>query len=188
MTRIAIALTEDFADWEPALLTAVARGYLGVEIATASPDGAPVTSMGGMRIAPDIAYADLDPGRFDALVIPGGLIWEKGGAPDFSPVIRRFHGAGKVVAGICAAASVVAGSGVVNALAHTGNRLASHQAWPGYDGAAHYRDQPQAVSDGGVITAPGSSPVSFCREVLMALDLWTDEAESELAAFAAEHR
>ena len=38
MTRIAIALTPDFADWECALLMAVARSYLGVEILTASPE------------------------------------------------------------------------------------------------------------------------------------------------------
>lgn len=31
MTRIAIALAQDFADWEPALLAAAARSYLGVE-------------------------------------------------------------------------------------------------------------------------------------------------------------
>lgn len=73
MARIAIALTEEFADWEPALLAAAARGYLGVEIVTASPDGLPVTSMGGFKVAPETAYDALDPSTIDALVIPGGL-------------------------------------------------------------------------------------------------------------------
>ena len=187
MTRIAIALSEDFADWECALLMAVSRSYLGVEIVTASPDGRPVTSMGGLKVTPDIAYAALRPDAFDALVIPGGLAWEKGEAFDFAALAHAFHDAGKVVAGICAAASALASARLLDGLAHTGNALASHQQYPAYGGAALYRDQPQAVSDGRVITAPGSSPVTFAMEVLKALDLWTPEAEMEIGAFSGEH-
>lgn len=187
MTRIAIALTPAFADWECALLMAVARSYLGVEIMTASPDGKPVTSMGGLKVTPDIAYAELEPAAFDALIIPGGLSWGMGEAPDFSAPVLAFHGAGKVVAGICAAASALAATGVLNAVGHTGNSLASHSKYPGYSGQRLYRDQPQAVSHQGVVTAPGSAPVTFTMEILKALQLWTDEAEAELSAFAREH-
>ncbi|KQZ63163.1 thiamine biosynthesis protein ThiJ [Rhizobium sp. Root149] len=186
MTRIALALTEDYADWEPALLMAAARGYLGVEIVTASPDGRPVTSMGGLRVLVDTDYASLDPALFDALVISGGLIWEKGEAPAFNELIHQFRAQGKVVAGICAAASVLAGSGILDSVRHTGNSLTSHQAHGGYHGEAHYQNQPQAVSDQGVITAPGTSPFTFAREILKALGLWTEEAEAELNGFAAE--
>lgn len=188
MTRIAIALTPQFADWEPALLMAAARVYLGAEIITATPDGAPVRSMGGLMVTPDIAYRDLTPEAFDALVIPGGLAWEQGEAPDFGPLARDFHAAGKVVAGICAAASALAATGILNAVAHTGNRLGSHEAYPAYAGARLYRDQPQAVSDGGVVTAPGTASFTFAVEVLKAVGLWTDEAQTELAGFSAEHR
>lgn len=188
MTRIAIALTPEFADWECALLMAVARAYLGVDIVTASPDGAEVTSMGGLRVTPDLGYDGLDPASFDALVIPGGLAFEKGTAPDFGPLARGFHSEGRVVGGICAAASALAATGLLDRLAHTGNSLSSHREQPAYRGEAYYRDQPQAVSDGRVVTAPGSSPVSFATEILKALDLWGPEAEVEIAAFAREHR
>lgn len=188
MARIAIALTPDFADWECALLMAVARSYLGVDVVTASPDGGIVTSMGGLRVTPDMAYAGLDPAAFDALVIPGGLSWEKDEAPDFTALVRAFHGSGKVVAGICAAASALAATGVLNAVAHTGNSLASHNAQPGYSGEAFYRDQPQAVSHDRVVTASGQSPVTFTMEILKALGLWGPEAEAEVAAFSREHR
>lgn len=187
MTRIAIALTEDFADWECALLMAVARSYLGVEIRTASPDGRPVTSMGGLKVTPDLGYDAIDAETFDALIIPGGLSWEKGTAPDFTAKAREFHGAGKVLGGICAAASALAATGILNNVAHTGNRLASHQKYPAYQGAALYRDQPQAVSEGKVITAPGNSPITFTMEILKALGLWSSEAEDEIAVFANEH-
>src|SRR3546814_7141925 len=110
MTRIAIALTPHFADWECALLMAVARSYLETDVVTASPDGDAVVSMGGLRVTPDLAYDVLDPAVFDALVIPGGLAWETGEAPDFTAHAQAFHRAGKLVAGICAAASALAKS------------------------------------------------------------------------------
>ncbi|MBP1850170.1 DJ-1/PfpI family protein [Rhizobium halophytocola] len=188
MPTLAIALHNDFADWEPALLMAAARGYLGAKIVTASPDGGPVTSMGGLSVTPDLAYADLDPAACDALVIPGGLAWEKGNAPDFAPLVRAFRANGKVVAGICAAASALAGSGVLDDVAHTGNALGSHQRQPGYQGASLYRDQPQAVSDKGIVTASGNAPHSFAVEVLKAVGLWSAEAQAEMAGFSAEHR
>ncbi|MBV2183510.1 MAG: DJ-1/PfpI family protein [Rhizobium sp.] len=188
MPRIVVALQEDFADWEPALLMAAARYYLGCEVLTASPDGRPVTSMGGLKVQPDLPFAQIDPARFDALVIPGGYAWEKGRAFDFTELARAFRAEKKVVAGICAAASALAATGLLDDVAHTGNALASHRKYPGYHGADHYRDQPQAVSDRGIVTAPGSAPDTFAAEVLKALDLFTPEAEAELSAFAAEHR
>ena len=188
MTRIAIALTPEFADWECALLMAVARAYLGVDVVTASPDGGEVTSMGGLRVTPDLGYDGLDPLDFDALVIPGGLSWEKDTAPDIGPLVHGFHAAGKVVAGICAASSALAATGLLDRVAHTGNALAAHREQAAYRGEAHYRDQPQAVSYGRIVTAPGNSPVSFTTEILKALELWGPEAEAEIAAFAREHR
>lgn len=188
MPRIAVALQSDFADWEPALLMAAARYYLGCEVLTASPDGQPVVSMGGLKVTPDISFAEIDPKRFDALVIPGGYAWEKGEAFDFTELARDFHAMGKVVAAICAAASALAAAGILDDVAHTGNSLAAHRKYPGYQGAQHYRDQPRAVCDKGVVTAPGSAPDTFAMEVLKALDLWTPEAQAEISAFAAEHR
>ncbi|MCY1664251.1 type 1 glutamine amidotransferase family protein [Rhizobium sp. SL86] len=183
MARIAIALTPDYADWEIGLLTAVARSFLGADIVTASPDGAPVTSMGGLHVTPDSAYGDLAPENFDALVIPGGMSWEKGTAPDLAPLISAFRAEKKIVAGICAASSALAATGLLDMVAHTGNALFAHKASPAYQGEALYRDQPQAVSDQGVITAPGTSPFTFTVEILKALGLWTEEAEAEMAGF-----
>ncbi len=188
MTRIAIALAQDFADWEPALLAAAARGYLGVEIAYATPDGRPVISMGGLNVTPDTSYDALDPVDIDALVIPGGLSWEKGTAADLDGMVHRFRDKGRVVAGICAAASALAATGVLDNVAHTGNSLTSHKAYPAYRGENLYRDQPKAVSDGGIVTAAGSAPVSFAVEILKHLGLFGPKAEAALRVFAAEHR
>lgn len=55
MPKLAVLLTEGFADWEAAPLMAAARAYLGVGVATVTPGGQPVTSMGGLRVTPDLA-------------------------------------------------------------------------------------------------------------------------------------
>ncbi len=189
MTAIAVALTPDFADWECALLMAVARSYLDVAVTTATADGAPVTSMGGLNVTPDLAYADLKPQDFDAIVVPGGLAWEKEIVPEgLDDLIRAFREHGKMTAGICAAASMLAGTGVLNGVEHTGNSLASHQKYPAYSGAELYAEGPRAVLAGGVVTAAGTAPFTFTVEVLKGLGLWNATAEEELTPFAAEHR
>ena len=188
MPRIVIALQNDYADWEPALLMAATRYWLDCEVVTASPDGKPVTSMGGLKVTPDISFDAIDAEHFDALISPGGYAWEKGVAYDFTALATEFRDKGKVLGGICAAASALAATGVLDDIAHTGNALASHKKYPGYQGEARYLDQPQAARDGKIVTAAGAAADTFTIEVLKALDLYGPEAKAELAAFAAEHR
>lgn len=189
MTAIVVALTPEFADWECALLMAVARSYLGVVVKTATSDGSPVTSMGGLNVTPDLSYDDVKTQDFDALVVPGGLAWEKGLVPETLPaLVHSFHDEKKMTAGICAAASMLAGTGILNDIKHTGNRLGSHQAYPAYSGDGLYIDGPAAVHCDGVVTAAGTAPFTFTVEVLKGLGLWNATAEEEMAPFSAEHR
>src|SRR3954467_15247176 len=99
MPRIVTILTEGFADWETTLLNAVAKGFYQAETAYASPGGKPVTSMGGMRVTPDMALEDIDPQALDALVVCGGSNWKQPSAPDITAVVLAAHDAGKIVAG-----------------------------------------------------------------------------------------
>lgn len=135
--------------------------------------------MGGLNVTPNTSYDALDPANIDALVIPGGLGWEKERLSILAGWYSGFA-KGRLVAGICAAASALAGTGALDDVAHTGNSLASHKAYPSYRGEALYRDQPKAVSDGGIVTAAGSAPVSFAVEILKHLGLFGPEAEAEL--------
>ena len=45
MTRLAFVLIEGFADWEPALLAALARESFGAEVVFAAPGGWAVISI-----------------------------------------------------------------------------------------------------------------------------------------------
>lgn len=189
MTSILVALTPEFADWECALLMAVARSYLGVTVRTATGDGEPVHSMGGLNVTPDLSFSQANPADFDAIVVPGGLAWENKAVPEtLHDLVRAFRDEKKMAAGICAAASMLAGAGLLNDVKHTGNRLQSHQQYPAYRGGELFVEGPMAVHSDGVVTAAGTSPYTFTVEILKGLGLWSKTAEEELAPFSAEHR
>lgn len=187
MTTIVTILTEDYADWETALLNAVARSYYGIETRFATPGGLPVTSSGGLRVTPDLAVEDIDVNVIDALVVNGGSAWAKPDAPDIGAVIVAARDAGKTVAGICDATLALAKSGVLDTVDHTSND-AQNLPKTGYNGAAHYKDQPSAVIAGRIVTAPGTAPVSFMAGVMETLGLRDGNLEFYLGMHAAEHK
>lgn len=82
--------------------------------------------------------------------------------------LRAVHSAGKIVGGICAATLQLARAGLLDGIAHTSN-AAGFLDQTGYAGAPLYRDAPQAVLANRVITAAGTSPVSFMERVMAAL-------------------
>lgn len=188
MTRLAVVLTEGFADWEVGQLAASARTHFGFDVVTASPDGAEVRSMGGLRVATDTTAENLHGDAFDALIICGGTIWETEKAPDLSPVIGDFIARGKLVAAICGGTLALARAGVLNDIPHTSNApdfLVSAEA---YRGQAHYRDGPQAVRSGMIVTAPGSAPITFTAEIYRALGFGGEELDTYVQILGAEHQ
>ncbi len=188
MKRLAIVLTEGFADWEVAPLTASARTHFGFDVVTATPDGAEVRSMGGMRVAADIATEHLHANAFDALILCGGTVWETEKAPDLNGVIDDFISRDKVVAAICGATLALARAGTLNRTAHTSNAADFIADVPSYSGKARYKDSPYAIRDGKVITAAGSAPVTFAAEVYRALGHGGDELDQYVLMFGAEHQ
>ena len=187
--RLAIVLTEGYADWECGLLMATARHECGAQTTVLTPGGKDVTSLGGVAVKSSGRAEDAVPADFDALVLCGGTIWQSDEIPDLSAPVGRFVEAGKPVAGICDATLALGRLGLLDDRAHTGNyRDQLKEVVPAYRGAAHYRDQPQAVHDRGVITASGAAPVTFAREFLQAMGLGSPELSEYLGMYGDEHR
>ncbi|MBB3592081.1 putative intracellular protease/amidase [Rhizobium sp. BK529] len=188
MTRLAVVLTDGFADWEVGQLAASARTHFGFDVVTASPGGAEVRSMGGLRVAADTVAENLHGDAFDALVICGGTIWDTEKAPDLSLVINDFIGRGKLTAAICGGTLALARAGVLNDIPHTSNAPDFVASAEGYRGQAHYRDGPQAVRSGMIVTAPGSAPITFTAEIFRALGFGSEELDTYVQIFGAEHQ
>ncbi|MBW8356021.1 MULTISPECIES: type 1 glutamine amidotransferase family protein [Pseudomonas] len=187
MTRAITIICDNFADWETALINATGRGYYGFDCRYASPKGAIVTSMGGLRVTPDLALEDIRLDEVDLLMVCGGSVWQSDKAPDIGDLLRAAQARHLVIAGICDGTRELARAGVLDAVKHTSNSAANLLA-VGYAGAAHYQDVPHAVADQRVITAPGSAPVSFMAQILSTLGINDDNLRAYLGMHAAEHQ
>jgi putative intracellular protease/amidase len=187
MTTIVTILSEGYADWETALLNAGARQYYGIETRFATPGGRPVTSAGGLRVMPDLAVEDIDVAAIDALVVNGGTAWSREDAPEIGAVLVAARDAGKTVAGICDATLALARAGLLDTVRHTSNSP-DNLGPTGYAGKALYQDQPSAVVDGRIVTAPGTAPVSFMGAVLETLGLRNGDLDFYLGLYGAEHK
>lgn len=179
-TTVHLAVYDTLADWEFGYATAVLRESTyhraprrPVGVRTVSLGGAvrPVTTIGGVRIVPDMALEELRPGDSSLLIIPGARLWDAGDelAP-FAGAARAFLDAGVPVAAICGGTAGLARAGLLDDRDHTSAvaEYLAHQ--PGYGGHDRYRDA-DAVRDRGLITAGPTEPVAFAREIAAELDL-----------------
>ncbi|MFJ3977471.1 DJ-1/PfpI family protein [Streptomyces sp. NPDC090021] len=167
-----LAVYDTYADWETGHTTAhlTQRGH-AVRTVGFAPE-APVTTMGGVRIQPDLALADLRPEDSSLLILTGAALWDAGDelAP-FAAKAREFLAAGVPVAAICGATAGLAREGLLDDRAHTSAMSLYLAEQPGYGGAEHYVEV-DAVTDGNLITAGPTEPVAFAREVFARLDVY----------------
>jgi putative intracellular protease/amidase len=169
MTKtVHVALYDTLADWEVGhLLVELRTGRFTGEpwrVVTVGESTDPVVSMGGVRLLPDVALADVDPGASDLLVLAGSEAWDQGGGGPFADLATRFAAVGVPVAAICGATVGLARVGLLDDRAHT-SAAAGYLAATGYAGGDRYVEE-RAVADRGVVTAGPGSPVQFSRATL----------------------
>lgn len=72
MSKIAIVLTNGYADWECAYINGIGSAYYGIETLNVAPVFEEIASQGGVRTIPDDSLESVKAEAFDALVICGG--------------------------------------------------------------------------------------------------------------------
>jgi putative intracellular protease/amidase len=166
MTRAVAFLQPQMADWEAGPVLALLRSNFGVQTLTATPDGAPVASCGGLRVKGDVAFDKVAAEDADAFLLIGSDAWPGYYDTGFFWLLQGAAAQGKVVGAICGGVVAAARAGVLAGRSHTANDRAwlQRQA-PGYAGQERYVDSPRAVADGRIVTAPGSAPGTFAAEV-----------------------
>jgi putative intracellular protease/amidase len=130
----------------------------------------PVTTVGGMRIQPDLVLSELSPVASSMLILPGGDSWENRGNAQALEKARNFVSVGVPVAAICAATLALARAGLLDNRRHTSNDR-EYLAGCGYRGGSHYCDAP-AITDKHVITAAGVAPVDFAHHIFRVLNIY----------------
>ncbi|MGW4032436.1 type 1 glutamine amidotransferase family protein [Streptomyces sp. NPDC004838] len=165
-----LAVYDTYADWETGHTTAHLTQN-GFTVRTVGLTTDPVTTMGGLRVQPDMALADLRPEDSALLILTGATAWDTGdGLAPFAAKARAFLGAGVPVAGICGATAGLAREGLLDDRDHTG-AVSFYLAATGYKGGDRYREA-DAVTDGDLITAGPTEPVAFAREVFARLGVY----------------
>jgi putative intracellular protease/amidase len=163
------------ADWETGYAVAELRSQRYFkerrdwQVKTVAASQAPIVTMGGMTISPDLTVADIALRDALLLILPGADTWRD---PAHAAVVDRAKdlvGAGVPVAAICGATAALAEAGMLDDVKHTSNGLPFlKMTCPRYGGARLYQDQ-LAVTDGGLITAGSSAPVEFAYHILKTL-------------------
>lgn len=180
LSGVAVLVFDGFADWEPAFALTGLRRWGGIPVTTVSYRTHPVTSMGGLRVLPDRALAELAPEDTRLFLLPGGDAWLETEPPaELRSLLLALEAHRVPIAGICAATTALARIGLFRDRHHTSNGKAFlNQHSPGYETPGLYVEA-LAVRDRGVISASGLGAVEFAKEIFAELGVF-GEADLQL--------
>ena len=167
---------QQYADWEAAYISSAISmlGQDNYEIKTVSLSKDYVQSIGGFKVLPDYDVASV-PNDYEALILIGGMTWRSENTQPIKVLAKDCFQRGKLLCGICDASAFLGTAGILNHVVHTSNDLNDLKQWAetNYAGETNYIAK-QAVCDKNVITANGTAPLEFAKEILLALHI-TDE-------------
>lgn len=173
--KVYLLIFDGLADWEPApALCAITRADQH-QVVTVGFTEEPVTTMGGLRVIPDITLDKVNMAEADLFILPGGTMWEQGPNEQIIDLLHELHAAAVPVAAICGATLEVARAGLTTNVRHTSNAKEYLQmVLPDYEDKGYYVDA-LAISDQGIITASGLGNIEFGREIIQQLHLYSAE-------------
>jgi putative intracellular protease/amidase len=176
MKTVYVLLFNGYSDWEIAYVMPELRKSKDYVLKTFTIDGTPVTSVGGLNVSPDTSLQELySNGDLAAIVLAGGEAWEKNEIRGIDELVRKAADENKIVAAICAATTYLGKLGLLDRIKHTSNDLKYLKYYvPEYKGENNYQSA-FAVTDKNIITANGTAPVEFAREIFKALNLYNEE-------------
>jgi putative intracellular protease/amidase len=175
MSRAYALIFDDYADWELGHVLAELRRYGKVEVVTVGFSNKGVTSMGGLRVMPDMSISEIDIQDVLVFIIPGGDMWE-GSYPkdEIERILHHLEKAQKPITAICAT-TVIARSGLLVSRKHTSNSLTYlSKMVPEYSESENYVNS-LATRGQHIITASGLGSIEFTLEIFNELGLATQE-------------
>lgn len=151
---IVVPLAGGFEEIEAVIVIDVLR-RAGLKVVVASLDGEGMSVVGahGIELVADCDLGQIDSADVHALVLPGGMPGTRHLAADEGLVamVRELSGAGRTVAAICAAPTVLVAAGV-----EAGRRMTSHPSCWEQLGRAQVERGAAVVTDGEFVTSQGA--------------------------------
>ncbi len=173
---------DTMADWEAGYLLAelnsgrfFRKGCSPVPTVTVGSTKRDITTMGGIRITPEVSIDSLKMTVEDLLLLPGADTWMDEAQRTVLLTAKERIAEGGKVAAICGGTIGLAAVGALDGVAHTSNALdVLKMLCPVYAGESLYRNDP-VVTAGSLVTASGFAPIEFARDVLALLDVFKPE-------------
>ncbi|XFO67165.1 putative protease YdeA [Sporomusa silvacetica DSM 10669] len=188
MKNVYILVFNGMADWEPAIALCEIRRRGKLPVVSVGFSKEPITTMGGLKVTPDITLSKMNFEQALLVILPGGEMWQKKN-PDFSEYFNKieslerllinFHKKGVPIAAICGATITMARAGLLKGIKHTSNAPDFLDKFvPDYGNKSDYVAD-FAVRDGNIITASGGGSVEFARRIIELLGIYPDNQIEE---------
>lgn len=172
--KVFVLVFDGLADWEPALALCEINKTGKFEVVSVGFSDSPVTTMGGIKLIPDITLEQLTPAEAAVFMLPGGDRWEQQSHENLQRLLGQLHAAGVLIVAICGATLEIARAGLTSNIRHTSNSKSYlKENVPGYTDEDFYIEE-LAVTDRHIITASGLGSVEMAREVMMELQLYDE--------------
>jgi len=173
--RVLIPLADGVEELEAVTVIDVLRRG-GIDVTSAAlGDALPVKGSRGVTLLADAVWDSLDLESFDAIVLPGGGKGTENLLADtrVTEAVQTFDQAGKYVAALCAAPTVLAAAGVLK-----GRKATCYPSCAAELGRAY--DNAPVIADGNVITSQGPG-TSMLFALVLVQHLAGDEAAHHVA-------
>ena len=169
-----ILVFDGLADWELAHALCEINKSGKFEVASVGFSDKPVTTMGGLKLSPDVTLNEVAPVEARIFMLPGGDMWEQESHEGLKTLLRRLHGERIPIGAICGATLEIARAGLTQNIRHTSNSKDYLKSMVADYSDENFYVNELAVTDQGVITASGLGCVEFAREVIKQLNLYNE--------------
>jgi putative intracellular protease/amidase len=172
--NVYIFLFDGFSDWEIAYITPELKKSKKTALKFFTIDGLEIISAGGLKIRPDLSIEQLNSDNVSVLVLPGGTAWENKSIKGIDKLVETLHSENKTIAAICGATTFLGQNGYLDKVKHTSNALDYLKyIAPNYKGEKKYQSD-FSVTDKNIITANGTAPIEFAREIFKIINLHSE--------------
>lgn len=165
MKRALVPLAPGFEEIEAVAVIDLLR-RAGIEVVVAAVAENPVEGSHGIALVCDVRAGEVDPARFDALVLPGGMPGTRhlAESPAVCEWVMTMASAGKLLGAICAAPIVLEACGVL-----AGRRATSHPGHASSMRSCSY-EASAVLKDGNIITSRGAgTAIEFAAALIAEL-------------------